>query len=338
MANVVLKHIHKAFDQTVVIPDLDLDIQSGEFMVLVGPSGCGKSTLLRLVAGLEDASGGDILVDGKRVNEVAPRERGVAMVFQNYALYPHMTVKDNMAFALKIAHTPQSEIDTRVGQAAQVLGLQNLLERKPSQLSGGQKQRVAMGRAMVRRPKVFLFDEPLSNLDAQLRVKMRAEIAMLHRREKATVLYVTHDQIEAMTLADRVAVINEGRLEQVGSPLELYHNPETQFVAGFIGSPSMNFLPAEYFKNFKLPFAAHQFGFRPNSTKLTTGASCLGEGEVSLVELLGSSCYVHVNLQGNSVVAETTPELAPKLGDKVSTSADLEQLFGFDSNGKRVRS
>ena len=242
MAGVVLKNVWKRFGETVAVERADLEIRDQEFVVLVGPSGCGKSTTLRMIAGLEEISEGEIFIGDRLVNRVPPKDRNIAMVFQNYALYPHWTVRQNMAFGLKIRKMPKAEIETRVSEAAEVLGINQLLERKPKALSGGQRQRVAMGRAIVRNPEVFLFDEPLSNLDAKLRVQMRVEISRLHNRLKTTVIYVTHDQVEAMTLADRIVIMNEGRIPQIGSPLELFNHPANLFVAGFIGSPAMNFL------------------------------------------------------------------------------------------------
>src|SRR6476620_4022139 len=250
MANVVLKHLDKKYPNGFhAVRDVSLDIADGEFMVLVGPSGCGKSTTLRMVAGLEEASGGEILIGDRLVNDVAPGERDIAMVFQNYALYPHMSVRENMAFGLKMRRTPKAEIKKRVDEAAAILSLETLLDRRPRELSGGQRQRVALGRAIVREPKVFLFDEPLSNLDAKLRVETRAELARLHRRLGATVVYVTHDQEEAMTLGNRVAVMRDGFLQQVAPPMELYRRPANRFVAGFVGSPGMNFLPGSILKS-----------------------------------------------------------------------------------------
>ena len=243
MADLHLTNIHKSYDKTEVISNLDLTIKSGEFMVFVGPSGCGKSTLLRMIAGLEDISSGTLMINDEIVNDVVPAERGVAMVFQSYALYPHMTVFDNMAFGLRQSKTPKPEIERRVQGAATILQITDYLDRLPKHLSGGQRQRVAIGRAIVRDPKVFLFDEPLSNLDAALRVQTRIEIAKLHNDLDATMIYVTHDQVEAMTLADRIVVLNAGNIEQVGTPLELYNSPANKFVAGFIGSPKMNFIP-----------------------------------------------------------------------------------------------
>ncbi|PJN96449.1 sugar ABC transporter ATP-binding protein, partial [Amaricoccus sp. HAR-UPW-R2A-40] len=244
MGNLTLKSVTKSFGKTDVIQGVDLEVRDGEFCVFVGPSGCGKSTLLRMIAGLEDTSSGDILIDGRRVNNAAPAEREIAMVFQSYALYPHLTVRDNMGLGLKQAGTPRAEIDSRIANAARMLSLDPLLTRRPAELSGGQRQRVAIGRAIVRTPKLFLFDEPLSNLDAALRVNTRIEIARLHRQLAATMIYVTHDQVEAMTLADKIVVLNAGRIEQVGAPMELYNDPANTFVAGFIGSPQMNFLKA----------------------------------------------------------------------------------------------
>src|SRR6201993_871855 len=243
MAQVALRNVVKTFDKTPAVQGIDLDIADKEFIVLVGPSGCGKSTTLRMIAGLEEISGGDIAIGGDVVNDVPPKDRDIAMVFQNYALYPHMNVYENMSFGLKLKKTPRAEIDRRVKQAAQILDITELLDRKPKQLSGGQRPRVAMGRALVRDPKVFLFDEPLSNLDAKLRVQMRTEIKKVHQKVRTTTVYVTHDQVEAMTLADRVVVMNAGLIEQVGTPNDLYHSPTTKFVAGFIGSPAMNFIP-----------------------------------------------------------------------------------------------
>ena len=249
MASVTIKGVRKSFGETAVLHGVDIDIADGSFTVLVGPSGCGKSTLLRMIAGLEEISGGEILIGSKRVNDVPPKERDIAMVFQNYALYPHMTVRQNLAFSPMLAKKDKATIDTKVGRAAEILALTALLDRYPRQLSGGQRQRVAMGRAIVRDPQVFLFDEPLSNLDAKLRVAMRGEIKELHQRLQTTSIYVTHDQIEAMTMGDRIVVMKDGRIEQIGSPLELYDFPSNVFVAGFIGSPAMNFVPATLRRN-----------------------------------------------------------------------------------------
>jgi ABC-type sugar transport system ATPase subunit len=338
MANVELTKIRKSFGGTTVLHELSLSIRSGEFVALVGGSGCGKSTLLRLVAGLDEPTGGTVSIGGLVVNGVNPKERGVAMVFQNYALYPHMSVRENMSFALKLAGLPAAEIASRTGEAARMLHLEDHLDKKPGQLSGGQKQRVAMGRAMMRRPQVFLFDEPLSNLDAQLRVKMRAEISRLHRALKSTVIYVTHDQVEAMTLADRIAVLRAGRIEQVGAPLDVYHNPKTKYVASFIGTPAMNFLPASELAHEKPPAGAVDVGFRPEMTRLKTGPGLLrlGAGTVALVEPLGSTALVHLDLGETEIVAETRAEDVPEIDAAAEVWADPAALFFFDAEGDRV--
>src|SRR5450759_1578652 len=276
MASVQIKGVEKYFGGTHVIRGVDIEIEDGQFAVLVGPSGCGKSTLLRMIAGLEEISGGEIFIGGKVVNNMQPKERDIAMVFQNYALYPHMTVRDNMAFSLMLAKREQSVAAARFRRAAEILGLTDLLERYPRQLSGGQRQRVAMGRAIVRDPQVFLFDEPLSNLDAKLRVQMRTEIKELHQRLKTTTVYVTHDQIEAMTMADKIVVMHDGRVEQIGAPLELYDRPQNLFVAGFIGSPAMNFLPGTIRANGKLEFEG------PGGARLPLGAAPPGPSNSSL--------------------------------------------------------
>jgi multiple sugar transport system ATP-binding protein len=346
MAKVELHSIHKSFGSNVIIPKLDLEIASGEFVALVGPSGCGKSTLLRMVAGLEDPTSGSIRIDGQVVNDVSPKSRGVAMVFQNYALYPHMTVRQNLEFPLKMAGESASEIQTRIREAVDILGLGELLGRKPAQLSGGQKQRVAMGRAMVRRPKVLLFDEPLSNLDAQLRHRVRSEIAHLHKRIQSTIIYVTHDQVEAMTLADRIAVLNRGNLEQLGAPLDVYHAPKTQFVASFIGTPPMNFLAAEELVGGLAPAGARTLGVRPEKTRFhssnssSTGSADgwvkIGTGKVSLIEPLGGTTHVHVRLRGAEMISEIKTERLPGLDQEVSLWADPKELFFFDQSGARI--
>lgn len=336
MASVEIEKVRKCFGEVEVLQEVSLSIKEGEFVVLVGPSGCGKSTLLRMVAGLELPTSGTISIDSKVVNTLPPKSRGVAMVFQNYALYPHMTVRDNLKFGLKLAKVEAMEIEKRVSEAAEVLGLGAHLDKRPGQLSGGQKQRVAMGRAMVRQPKVFLFDEPLSNLDAQLRVKMRTEISHLHRRLNATSIYVTHDQVEAMTLADRIAVMNKGRLEQVGSPLELYQNPLTRFVASFIGTPSMNFAEKELLACFKSPRGTHSAGFRPENTCLGKGKLSLGKGKVVLVEPLGSLGYVHVSMAGQYLVSEIKGLELPQLGTEVEVFIDDSKVFYFDDKGTRL--
>jgi len=339
MADVELSSVRKSFGAATILHELSLSVRSGEFMVLVGPSGCGKSTLLRLVAGLEEPTSGSVSIGGRRVDGVSPKDRGVAMVFQNYALYPHMTVRENIGFALKLAGLPAVEIASRTSEAARILGLETQLDKKPGQLSGGQKQRVAMGRAMMRHPQVFLFDEPLSNLDAQLRVQMRTEIARLHRRLKSTVLYVTHDQVEAMTLADRIAVLRGGRIEQIGAPLDVYHDPQTRFVASFIGTPTMNFLPAALAPRGAAPKGAAELGLRPEAARLSSvsGAEALGGGEVALVETLGSSALVHVRLAEGEVVVETRADAAPAVDSPAEVWADPRALLYFDADGRRLR-
>src|ERR687892_1864015 len=287
MAAITMREIRKSFGTAEVIKGVDLAIQDKEFVVFVGPSGCGKSTLLRLVAGLEDISSGEMRFDGEVVNELAPAERGIAMVFQSYALYPHMSVYENMAFGLKLAKIGREGVDERVRNAARILQVEHLLERKPKQLSGGQRQRVAIGRAIVRNPRVFLFDEPLSNLDAALRVQMRIEIAKLHHDLDATMIYVTHDQVEAMTLADRIVVLNAGRVEQIGRPMELYNDPANTFVAGFIGSPQMNFLEAQ-----ALGAPGKTLGIRPEHLELSREAGAI-PGTISHVEHLGGETNVY---------------------------------------------
>ena len=339
MVKVELRGIRKAFGTVTVIPELDLEIASGEFIALVGPSGCGKSTLLRMVAGLDEPTSGEIRIDNKIVNDISPKSRGVGMVFQNYALYPHMTVRENLEFSLKLAKLPRDVREERIRSAADWLGLGELLSRRPSQLSGGQKQRVAMGRAVVRQPRVLLFDEPLSNLDAQLRIKVRAEIAELHRKIRSTVIYVTHDQVEAMTLADRIAVLNRGHLEQVGAPIEVYRNPRTQFVASFIGTPPMNFLPAA---SLPRPLGRGTWaGLRPENAHLENAGGAfreLAQGEVAIIEPLGSTTHVHVRLpEGRTLVCELrgTPPAGLKKGDPASVYANPADLFYFDENGAR---
>jgi len=323
MAHIELKNVKKSFGSTKVIQGVDFDIKDKGFVVFVGPSGCGKSTLLRLVAGLEDITSGELLFDGEVVNHLPPKERGVAMVFQSYALYPHMTVYENMAFGLRLAKEENETVDSKVRKAAEILELTPLLERLPKEMSGGQRQRVAIGRAIVRDPKVFLFDEPLSNLDAALRVQMRIEIAKLHEDMQATMIYVTHDQVEAMTLADKIVVLQAGRVEQVGGPLELYHHPANKFVAGFIGSPQMNFMDATVKAasptsvSVEIPGGSVldvpcdgssvspgdkvTFGVRPeNMTHGGTNAPV--NGEVEVVEQLGESHFIYVRLPNNELI------------------------------------
>ena len=344
MAGVTLRSIYKAYGETEVIHDVDLDIADGEFVVFVGPSGCGKSTLLRMIAGLEDITGGEISIGDRVVNQIAPSKRGVAMVFQTYALYPHMTVYKNMAFGLKQAKVPAAEIDSRVRAAAEALHITEYLERTPKALSGGQRQRVAIGRAIVREPEVFLFDEPLSNLDAALRVNTRLEIARLHQRLGSTMIYVTHDQVEAMTLADKIVVLRDGRIEQVGSPIELYERPQNAFVEQFIGSPKMNFLPAETLSaaNAKAigiqTKAGMTIGIRPEHFKTTTAAKSLVSAKLELVENLGEYALVHMlTTDGNEMIVkmDTPPKQAP--GEVMHLTVGKADFHMFDAvSGQRV--
>jgi multiple sugar transport system ATP-binding protein len=342
VATLELVNVVKSFDQTTILHGINLAIQNGEFVVFVGPSGCGKSTLLRVIAGLESPSAGDICIDGKSVNTVSAADRGCAMVFQSYALYPHMTVYDNMAFGLENIGTPKAQIESKVNGAAKLLRLHELLLRKPTQLSGGQRQRVAIGRAIVREPKVFLFDEPLSNLDAELRVSMRAEIRDLHARLKATMVYVTHDQVEAMTMADKIVVLRAGRVEQVGAPLDLYNRPANTFVAGFIGSPRMNFLPIGELPNdtttrqaVALPDGTHTLGLRPEHVQIDPQG--LISMAVSQVEQLGSTSLLHGTVGQATpfeiVCAGQTPVAS---GDSVRLALPVACLHYFDKDGQRL--
>jgi len=339
MANVTLKNIRKNYDKTEVIHGVDLDINSGEFIVFVGPSGCGKSTLLRMIAGLEDITEGEISIGGEIVNKIIAAERGVAMVFQSYALYPHMTVFDNMAFALKQAKTPVDEIQRRVKEAAKILQIENLFERLPKQLSGGQRQRVAIGRAIVRDPKVFLFDEPLSNLDAALRVQTRIEIAKLHNQLTATMIYVTHDQVEAMTLADRIVVINQGIIEQVGTPVEIYNSPTNQFVAEFIGSPKMNMINLQdirslNLKNLNVPSEASKIGIRPEHISLANNDSHKLRGTVRHIENLGEHLLCYVNLEMNSeITAKLDVNSDIRVNEMINLNWHQDHQHFFDSMG-----
>ena len=333
MGQITLENVTKSFGETEVIPPLDLTIEDGEFAVFVGPSGCGKSTLLRLIAGLEDITSGTIKIDGKDVSTVPPAKRGLAMVFQSYALYPHMSVRKNIAFPLRMAKMDQAEIDKRVANAAEVLNLSDYIDRRPGQLSGGQRQRVAIGRAIVREPAAFLFDEPLSNLDAALRVGMRLEISELHERLKTTMIYVTHDQVEAMTMADKIVVLRAGNIEQVGSPLELYHTPRNEFVAGFIGSPKMNLIKgAEAQKH-----SAATIGIRPEHIDVST-TDGLWSGTVGVAEHLGSDTFIHVHNTGlaDMVTVRITGDIAAKHGDTIYLTPKSDQMHKFDDNGLRI--
>ncbi len=333
MGSIRLEGVSKAFGRTTVIPGVDLDIADGTFVVFVGPSGCGKSTLLRLIAGLEDVSAGRIIIDGNDVAKLPPAKRGLAMVFQSYALYPHMTVRKNIGFGLRMAGRPRDEVARKVEAASNVLNLSAYLDRKPGELSGGQRQRVAIGRAIVREPKAFLFDEPLSNLDAALRVQMRLEIARLQKSLATTTVYVTHDQVEAMTLAERIVVLNGGRVEQVGSPLELYARPDNLFVAGFIGSPRMNFVSGELAAR----MGAATIGVRPEHIV----ASRDGEGwrgTVAAAEHLGSDTFLYIDVpQTDGITARAIGELGLKQGDPVRLAPDPARIHRFDSQGRALR-
>ncbi len=332
MGKISLKNVTKAFGEAMVIPSLDLEIEDGEFVVFVGPSGCGKSTLLRLIAGLEDVTSGVIEIDGRDATEVPPAKRGLAMVFQSYALYPHMSVRKNIAFPLKMAKMDTAEQERRVTSAAKILNLTDYLGRRPGQLSGGQRQRVAIGRAIVREPAAFLFDEPLSNLDAALRVNMRLEISELHQSLATTMIYVTHDQVEAMTMADKIVVLHAGRIEQVGSPLDLYRSPANKFVAGFIGSPKMNFISgAEAGKH-----GAHTIGVRPEHLTLSTTEGAW-QGKVTVAEHLGSDTFLYVNAEGmDPLTVRTQGEAGIHHGDTVYLSPTAEHLHRFDASGKTI--
>jgi multiple sugar transport system ATP-binding protein len=359
MAQVSLRKVVKRFDETEAVRGIDLDIADKEFVVLVGPSGCGKSTTLRMIAGLEDISEGEIAVDGTVVNDVPPKDRDMAMVFQNYALYPHMTVYENMSFGLRLKRYPKPEIARRVQEAARILDITELLDRKPRQLSGGQRQRVAMGRAIVRNPKVFLFDEPLSNLDAKLRVQMRTEIKRVHQKVRTTTVYVTHDQVEAMTLADRVVVMNRGRIEQIGAPNDLYHAPKTRFVAGFIGSPAMNFIPCtleaadgglrvRLSETIALPvpqaraarYRPHvgrdrlTFGLRPEhlTEPKANGERQLGliDAQIEVVEPMGMETLVFFSIAGTEVCGRVDPNAGARVGAQMKLAAALGHMHLVD--------
>ncbi len=353
MAKVDFRDVRKSYGGAAVIHGIDMQVADGEFVVIVGPSGCGKSTLLRMVAGLEGISGGDIAIGERVVNDLEPKDRDIAMVFQNYALYPHMSVFDNMAYGLKIRGFARDDIRERVNRAAEILELGPLLARKPGQLSGGQRQRVAMGRAIVREPAVFLFDEPLSNLDAKLRVQMRFEIQKLHRRLSTTSLYVTHDQVEAMTLGERLLVMNAGRAEQIGTPMEIYGNPATQFVAGFIGSPAMNFLPGKVDGSIRIALdgggaargvkatagagRAVTVGIRPEHLVPCAAADAFLSGAVEMVEQLGADSLLHVTHGAGTVIARVAHGIHPAIGTTLHLAADPTQVYLFDAqSGARI--
>jgi multiple sugar transport system ATP-binding protein len=333
MGSIRLENVKKAFGDVTVIPSVDLDIKDGEFVVFVGPSGCGKSTLLRLIAGLEDTTSGNIYIDGMDATDIPPAKRGLAMVFQSYALYPHMSVYKNIAFPLKMASLDKATINKKVKAAAEVLNLTDYLDRRPGQLSGGQRQRVAIGRAIVREPSAFLFDEPLSNLDAALRVNMRIEISELHNQLETTMIYVTHDQVEAMTMADKIVVLNAGNIAQVGSPLELYTRPDNLFVAGFIGSPKMNLLAGDV----AVRRDAATIGIRPEHINL---AKDEGEwrGTVNVAEHLGSDTFLHVDAEGiGNVTARADGEFEAHHGDTVFLTPDPQKLHRFGADGLAIR-
>jgi multiple sugar transport system ATP-binding protein len=354
MAQVVLKDLNKKYDEVHAVKDVNLHIRDKEFIVLVGPSGCGKSTTLRMVAGLEEITAGEIVIGDRVVNDLPPKDRDIAMVFQNYALYPHMTVYDNMAFGLKMRKFPKAEIEKRVQEAADILGIRELLKRKPRQLSGGQRQRVAVGRAIVRHPQVFLFDEPLSNLDAKLRVQMRVELKRLHDRLETTAIYVTHDQVEAMTLGDRVVVMKDGWIQQVGEPLELYGKPANKFVAGFIGSPAMNFAEATIVEEggaliatnpgFRIPVPAAKIdrlraykgqtltmGVRPEDMTVEGSGKHVLEALVEVVEPLGSEILLDVKVGAHPMVARVEPTVRAKVHEKIRLNVEPDRLHFFDA-------
>jgi len=364
MAEVVLNNVSKIFDKNVVaVDDVAFKVEDKEFVVLVGPSGCGKSTTLRMIAGLEEVSKGEILIDGKIVNDVPPKDRDIAMVFQNYALYPHMTVYDNMAFGLKLRKYPRQEIKNRVMEAAEILGIKDLLDRKPKALSGGQRQRVAVGRAIVRKPKVFLFDEPLSNLDAKLRVQMRTEIIKLHDRLEATIIYVTHDQIEAMTMGDKIVVLKDGKVQQIDTPLNLYNRPQNKFVAGFIGSPAMNFMDVtvhkngdvvidegrfritvpEKFKEVLEPFSGQTviLGIRPEDihdehTAYNVNKKALVKATIEVVEPMGSEMYLYLTTGLNNFIARIETDSIPPLGIEKTLIFDMNKVHFFKKDTEEI--
>ncbi|HZG30545.1 MAG TPA: sn-glycerol-3-phosphate ABC transporter ATP-binding protein UgpC [Ensifer sp.] len=354
-ASIDIKNVTKRFGSLTVLDELSLSIPANEFVVFLGPSGCGKSTLLRMIAGLESVDSGEILINGKRIDTQPPGQRGVAMVFQSYALYPHMTVRDNMAFGLKNISVERSVIDARIVEAARMLEIGHLLDRKPGQLSGGQRQRVAIGRAVVKEPKAFLFDEPLSNLDAALRTRTRIELAQLHQRLKSTMIFVTHDQIEAMTLADRIVVMNNRKIEQIGAPMEIYNRPATRFVAGFVGAPAMNFLPvtiieddglvtAETTAGLKvataipagsLAMGGFELGLRAEDVRIASPQGEAAAGTVDVVERLGERTLVYVRLNdGSQVVGSDGGDSRVAVGDRVGLLFDGSKAHLFDSSGR----
>lgn len=345
MADLSLRKLVKVYGKTEVLHGIDLDVADGEFVVLVGPSGCGKSTTLRMIAGLEEISSGEVNIGGRLVNNLEPKERDIAMVFQNYAIYPHMSVRKNIGFGLRTAKMAKSDKERRIDEVASILGMTDLLDRRPNQLSGGQRQRVAIGRAMVRDPAVFLFDEPLSNLDAQLRTQMRLEIKKLHQRVGNTIIFVTHDQVEAMTLADRIVIMRDGHIQQVGTPYEVYHRPANMFVAQFIGAPSMNMLKGTWHDGkvqlhggLSIPAGGKAaaggsevvLGLRPDDLVVGDDAP-LFKGQVNVLEPLGADTLVYVGVEGKEVIAKASGRTPPELGATVNLSADPENIYLFDA-------
>ena len=363
MANVTLKNLSKKFDSMVAVNNMNTNIKDKEFIVLVGPSGCGKTTTLRMIAGLEEVTEGEIYIEDRLVNNIAPKDRDIAMVFQNYALYPHFNVYQNMAFGLRLRRTPKLEIDRKVRETAKILKIEDLLKRRPKQLSGGQKQRVALGRAIVRDPKVFLMDEPLSNLDAKLRVQMRTEIAKLHHRLKATIIYVTHDQTEAMTMADRIIIMKDGIIQQIGEPQNVYENPENMFVAGFIGSPAMNFLDASVTKNITLKSNSFELGTTDRNKKIIKNNNLIGKdvvigirpedledssfvdntsnyntitANVEVKEPMGAEIYIYIDIEGVLVTARVDSRTKIKSGSKATIFVDIDKLQIFDKETEKT--
>jgi multiple sugar transport system ATP-binding protein len=347
MAHLSLRNLVKRYDKTQVLHSINLDVADGEFVVFVGPSGCGKSTTLRMIAGLEEITEGEIEIAGRVVNNLEPKDRDIAMVFQNYAIYPHMSVRKNIGFGLRSSSLSKPEKEARIEEVAGILGMTELLHRKPSQLSGGQRQRVAIGRAMVRDPAVFLFDEPLSNLDAQLRTQMRLEIKKLHRRVKNTIIFVTHDQVEAMTMADRIVIMKDGYIQQIGTPAEVYHSPANTFVAQFIGAPSMNLLKGTYedgavklYNKVSVPMPGREIGsghdvllgVRPEDIGPATNGSVLLNGQVSVAEPLGAETLLYVDVDGREIIATGSGRTPPRAGDVLGLSADPAAMHLFDAN------
>lgn len=365
MARVVLENVSKNFGKVEAVKSINLEVNDKEFLILVGPSGCGKSTILRMIVGLDDATSGNIYIDGRLANDVAPKERNIAMVFQDYALYPHMTVYQNMGFALKLKKMPKAQIDQRAREAAEILGIQDLLDRKPRELSGGQRQRAALGRAIVRKPAVFLFDEPLSNLDAKLRTQMRAELSKLHEKLKTTIIYVTHDQVEAMTMGSKIVVMKDGEIQQVNTPMRIYEYPVNMFVAGFIGSPAMNFIPAKINSEqeglwvdagpFRLPLSSQKqkylqgienqkiiLGVRPEDIQDRYFAeeeivSFSIHGIVDVIEPLGHEVHLNVNCEGYTMVARVDPRTQARLHQEIELNINLDKIHIFESEARHRR-